>query len=125
MKHKNLRKCLIRQGRSHPMRKRLLKFAAGTTVFLVLLGIGLWLVAPIFAKSRAIEKAKALGLTMTVSSVNHSDGGFLFEGVRVTSKDLSLEADLDNVLVTLDGSAMLHPKLQALSIHGGHVVIDG
>src|SRR5512135_30806 len=108
-----------------PMRKRLMKLVIGTIAFLILLTAGLWLVAPVFAKNRAIEKARALGLTMTVASVSRSNGGFTFEGVHITSTDLPIEADLDSVTATLNGSAILHPKLQSLSIRGGHITVNG
>jgi hypothetical protein len=102
------------------MRKRFFKFTVGAVLFVVLLFVGLWLVAPVFAKNKAIERAQAMGLTMTVNSVNRSDGGYLFEGIHISSKELPIEADIDQAMVIVDGS-----KLRALTVHGGKVVIHG
>jgi hypothetical protein len=102
------------------MRRRLFKFAVGTAILGIFLIVGLWLIAPVFAKNKAIEKAQAMGLTMTVDSVNHSDGGFLFEGVHVASTELPIEADIDSVLIQADGS-----QLRAVTAHGGKVKIHG
>jgi hypothetical protein len=107
------------------MRKRIFRWALRATMFVGLSLIGLWLISPIFAKSKAEEKAAALGLTMTVYSVNHSAGGFLFEKVHITSNDLPFEADFDKVQVVLRGSAILHPKVESVTITGGTVTITG